>query len=106
MAWIILVIAGLFEMVWALLLKQSKGLTRPVPTVLFVVTLAISMLLLARALRTLPVGTAYAVWTGIGAAGTAIFGMVWLGESRDLLKLASLALLLAGIAGLRLTSSH
>ena len=106
MAWLILVIAGLFEMAWALFLKQSKGLTRPVPTVLFVVTLAISMLLLARALRTLPVGTAYAVWTGIGAAGTAIFSMVWLGESRDLLKLASLALLLAGIAGLRLSSSH
>jgi quaternary ammonium compound-resistance protein SugE len=106
MAWIILVIAGLFEMAWALFLKESKGLTRPVPTVFFVVFMVVSMVLLGRALRTLPVGTAYAVWTGIGAAGTAIVGMVWLGESRDLLKLVSLALLLAGIAGLRLASSY
>lgn len=105
MAWILLFVAGLFEMAWALLLKQSEGMTRPLPTAAFVVTLAISMGLLAQALKTLPVGTAYAIWTGIGAAGTAIVGMIWLDEARDVLKLVSLLLLIAGIVGLRLTSS-
>lgn len=106
MAWILLFIAGLFEMAWALFLKQSDGLTRPLPTAAFVVTLVISMGLLAQSLKTLPVGTAYAIWTGIGAAGTALAGMIWLGESRDLLKLISLTLLIAGIVGLRLTGSE
>ena len=106
MAWIILIIAGLFEVAWALLLKQSEGMTRLWPTVGFLVTLLLSMALLAQALKTLPVGTAYAVWTGIGAAGTAILGMLWLGESRDVLKLVSLVMLIGGILGLRLTSSH
>ena len=104
MAWFTLFVAGLLEMVWALLLKQSAGLTRPMPTIGFFVSLLLSMVLLAQALRTLPVGTAYAVWTGIGAAGTAIIGMIWLGESRDVLKLVSLVLLLAGIVGLRITT--
>ncbi|RIK56224.1 MAG: quaternary ammonium compound-resistance protein SugE [Chloroflexi bacterium] len=102
MDWIILFIAGLFEMAWALFLKQSDGFSRPLPTVAFLVTLAISMALLAYALKTLPVGTAYAIWTGIGAAGTAIVAILWLGESRDLLKLVSLVLLIGGIIGLRL----
>lgn len=106
MAWIILFIAGLLETVWALLLKQSEGFTRPVPTVGFFISLVLSMFLLAQALKTLPVGSAYAVWTGIGAATTAIVGMLWLGESRDVLKLVSLVLLLAGIIGLRITSTH
>jgi quaternary ammonium compound-resistance protein SugE len=105
MPWVILVIAGLMEMVWALLLKQSEGLTKPAPTIGFFVSLAISMFLLAQALKSLPVGTAYAVWTGIGAAGTAIVGMIWLGESREVLKLVSLIMLIGGIIGLRLTSS-
>jgi quaternary ammonium compound-resistance protein SugE len=104
MAWVILVIAGLLEMAWALLLKQSEGFTHRGPTIGFVVTLFLSMYLLAQALKTLPVGTAYAVWTGIGAAGTAIVGMVWLGEPRGTLKLLSLVMLIAGIVGLRLTS--
>lgn len=104
MAWFILLIAGLFEMAWALLLKQSDGFTKLGPTVGFVITLALSMFLLSQALKTLPVGTAYAVWTGIGAAGTAILGMLWLGESRDTLKLVSLVLLLSGIIGLRISS--
>jgi quaternary ammonium compound-resistance protein SugE len=104
-AWIILVIAGLLEMVWAVLLKQSSGFSKPVPTLGFFVSLALSMLLLAQSLKTLPVGTAYAVWTGIGAAGTAIVGMIWLGESRDVLKLVSLVMLIAGIIGLRVTGS-
>ena len=72
MAWLTLFVAGLLEMVWAILLKQSAGLTRPLPTIGFFVSLLLSMVLLAQALKTLPVGTAYAVWTGIGAAGTAI----------------------------------
>lgn len=105
MAWVLLVIAGLLEVAWALFLKQSAGLTRPGPTIGFGVSLFLSMFLLAQALKTLPVGTAYAVWTGIGAAGTAIIGMLWLGESRDVLKLLSLCMLLAGIVGLRLTGA-
>src|SRR5918997_997089 len=104
MAWVILFLAGLLEMVWALLLKQSAGFTRPGPTIGFVSSLFLSMFLLAQALKTLPVGSAYAVWTGIGAAGTAIVGMLWLGESRDILKLVSLVMLLGGIVGLRITS--
>ncbi|HMM29158.1 MAG TPA: multidrug efflux SMR transporter [Aggregatilineaceae bacterium] len=104
MAWGILIVAGLLEMAWALLLKQSEGFSKPGPTVGFLITLFLSMFLLAQALKTLPVGTAYAVWTGIGAAGTAIVGMLWLGESRDALKLASLVLLLSGIIGLRISS--
>ena len=104
MAWIILIVAGLLEMVWAVLLKQSSGFTRPAPTIGFFVALAASMFLLAQSLRTLPVGTAYAVWTGIGAAGTAIVGMIWLGESKDVLKLISLVMIIAGIAGLRIAS--
>lgn len=106
MAWVLLFIAGLMEMVWAILLKQSEGLTRPAPTVGFLISLLLSMFLLAQSLRTLPVGSAYAVWTGIGAAGTAIVGMVWLGEPRDTVKLISLIMLIAGIIGLRLTNTH
>ncbi len=106
MAWVILFFAGLFEVAWALFLKQSEGFSRPGATIGFAVTLFLSMFLLAQALKTLPVGTAYAVWTGVGAAGTAIVGMIWLGESRDVLKLVSLVMLVAGIIGLRVTSSH
>jgi quaternary ammonium compound-resistance protein SugE len=106
MPWVILFIAGLLEMVWALLLKQSESFTRPGPTVGFLVALFLSMFLLSQALKSLPVGTAYAVWTGIGAAGTAIVGMLFLGESRDVLKLLSLVMLVAGIIGLRLNSPH
>lgn len=106
MAWVILVIAGLLETVWALFLKQSDGLTRPLPTIGFVISLVLSMTLLAQALKTLPVGSAYAVWVGIGAAGTAIAGMIWFGEPRDALKLVSLVMLIAGVIGLRMTGSH
>jgi len=106
MAWVILFFAGLLEVAWALLLKQSEGFTRPLQTIGFIVTLFLGRFLLAQALKTLPVGTAYAVWTGIGAAGTAIIGMIWLGEPRDALKLVSLVMLIAGIIGLRVSSSH
>jgi quaternary ammonium compound-resistance protein SugE len=106
MAWVLVFVAGLLEMAWALLLKQSAGFTRPIPTIGFLISLLLSMFLLAQALKTLPIGNAYAVWTGIGAAGTAIVGMLLLGESRDVLKLISLVLLIAGIVGLRLTSTN
>ncbi|NLE50157.1 MAG: quaternary ammonium compound efflux SMR transporter SugE [Chloroflexi bacterium] len=106
MAWVILFIAGLFEMAWALLLKQSDGFSKLGPTIGFLITLGLSMFLLSYALKSLPVGTAYAVWTGIGAAGTAIVGILWLGESRDALKLVSLVLLLSGIIGLRISGSE
>lgn len=106
MHWVILFVAGLLEVVWALMLKQSDGFTKPLPTVLFVIALIASMVLLAQALRVLPVGTAYAIWTGIGAAGTAILGMIFLGESRDVIKLVSLVMIIAGIVGLRLSSTQ
>lgn len=106
MAWLILIIAGLLETVWALFLKQSDGFTRPGPTVGFAISLTLSMALLAQALKTLPVGTAYAVWVGIGAAGTAIAGMIWLGEPRDALKLISLVMLIGGVVGLRIAGGQ
>ena len=106
MPWVILFVAGLLEMVWALMLKQSEGFTKPLPTVIFFISLALSMFLLSEALKSLPVGTAYAVWTGIGAAGTAILGMLLFGESREVLKLLSLVMLIGGIIGLRLTSAE
>lgn len=106
MAWLYLFIAGVLETFWALCLKQSDGFTRLWPSVGFVVGAIFSFALLGIALRTLPVGSAYAVWTGIGAAGTAVVGMLFLDESRDVLKLLSLVLLVSGIIGLRLTSSH
>jgi quaternary ammonium compound-resistance protein SugE len=106
MPWVILTVAGLLEVVWALMLKQSEGFSKPIPTVVFLISLTLSMVLLSVALRSLPVGTAYAVWTGIGAAGTAILGMLLFGESRDVLKLVSLVMLVGGIIGLRLTSSQ
>lgn len=105
MAWLILFIAGLLEVAWAILLKQSEGFSKPWPTVGFAFAMIFSLILLSQALKTLPVGTAYAVWTGIGAAGTAILGMLLFGESRDVLKLISLLLLISGIVGLRMTSS-
>src|SRR5687768_17259296 len=104
--WLLLTIAGLLEVAWAIAMKQSDGFTRIPATVVFVVTSIGSFVLLARALRELPVGTGYAVWTGIGAVGAAIVGIVWLHEPASALRLASLALVVAGIAGLALTSSH
>jgi quaternary ammonium compound-resistance protein SugE len=105
-AWAMLVAAGLFEVLWAVSLKATRGFTRPGPTVLTVVGMAISIWLLAQALKSFPVGTAYAVWTGIGAAGTALVGIWLLGESRDLGRLLSLACIVIGIVGLRLTAGR
>ncbi|HEY4320466.1 MAG TPA: quaternary ammonium compound efflux SMR transporter SugE [Gemmatimonadales bacterium] len=101
-AWSYVVIAGLLEIVWAIGLKYSAGFTRPAPSVVTVVAMVVSMWLLAQAIRVLPAGTGYAVWVGIGAVGTAILGVVLLGESRNPLRLASIALIVAGIVGLRL----
>lgn len=105
MPWILLAIAGLLEVVFAVSLKNSEGFTRPAWVVLFAVSAAGSLFLLSQALKHLPIGVAYAIWTGIGASGTAIIGMWFFGESRDVLKLMSLGLVLAGLVGLQLTSA-
>ena len=102
MAWLIVVVAGLFETAFAVLLKQSHGITRLWPTVGFAICALISFGLLTYALKKLEVGSAYAVWTGIGAAGTAVVGMWALGESASTLKLVSIGLILAGDIGLNL----
>jgi len=104
MAWVVLAIAGLFEVAWAVGLKYTDGLTRLWPTVATVLAMAISLWLLGLAMRTLPVGTAYPVWVGIGAIGTVILGIVLLGESSDPAKLISVALIVAGVVGLKLTT--
>ena len=104
MAWFLLCVAGVFETVWAVGLKYSDGFSRLVPSVLTVGAMAASMVLLSIALKSLPVGTAYAVWTGIGAAGTAVLGMYLFQEPATVLRLASIALIIAGIAGLKLAS--
>ncbi len=106
MAWVLLVIAGLFEMAFAVSLKFSDGFSRLVPTVLFVVFATASFGLLSIALRDLPVGTAYAVWTGIGAAGTAIVGMVFLGDAASAIRITSVVLIVAGVVGLNLAGGH
>ncbi|TAJ32951.1 MAG: quaternary ammonium compound efflux SMR transporter SugE [Reyranella sp.] len=105
MAWFILFIAGICEIGWAIGLKYTDGFSRLVPSVLTGGAMLVSIVLLGIALKTLPVGTGYAVWTGIGAVGTAILGIFLFGESTDLPRLASIALIVAGIAGLKLTSS-
>ncbi len=102
MAWVYLVAAGVLEIVFALGLKSSQGFTRLGPTLVFVAGGAGSFYLLTRALQTLPIGTAYAVWTGIGATGTALVGLLFLGEPRSALRLASIAVIVAGVVGLRL----
>lgn len=104
MAWVLVVLAGLLETGFAVALKASEGFSRLLPSVVFAACAAGSFLLLSTGLRSLPVGPAYAVWTGIGAVGTAVVGMVWLGESTATLKLVSIALVLAGVVGLQLSS--
>lgn len=104
-AWTLLVIAGIFEVCWAIGLKYTDGFSRLVPTLLTLIALAISMYLLARAAQSLPIGTAYAVWVGIGSFGAAVLGIVLFGESAAPARLFFLALLLVSILGLKLTSS-
>ena len=101
MAWIILLVAGLLEIGWATGLKYTDGFTRPLPTVLTLTAMAASMFLLGLAVRTLPIGTAYAVWTGIGTVGTVLLGIWLLGEPADALRLLFIAMILAGIIGLK-----
>ena len=104
MAWIVLVVAGLLEIGWAVGLKYSAGFTRLVPTVLTVLSLVASMALLGLSLRTLPLGTAYAVWTGIGTVGTAILGILLFREPATTLRLVCIGLIVAGIVGLKLAT--
>lgn len=102
MAWTYLLIAGILEIVWAIGLKYTQGFTRPWPSVGTVLAMVASMTLLGLAVRDLPVGTAYAVWTGIGAAGTAILGIVLLDEPATVLRLVCIVLIVAGVLGLKL----
>lgn len=104
MAWLMLIVAGSFEVVWAIGLKYAEGFTRFWPSVITVVAMLVSIVLLGLAMKSLPVGTSYAVWVGVGAVGTAILGIVLLGESASPGRLASLALIVAGIVGLKLAT--
>ena len=101
MSWIVLFVAGLFEIAWAVGLKQSDGFTRLLPTIATVAAMIISLALLGVALRSLPLGTAYAVWTAIGTVGTALYGIWWLLESADPLRLACIGLIAVGVVGLK-----
>jgi len=104
MAWLVLFVAGLCEIAWAVGLKYSAGLTRPGPTAFTAVMLVASMALLGIALRTLPLGSAYAIWTGIGSIGTALFGIALFREPASALRLACIALIVAGIVGLKVAT--
>ena len=101
MAWIWLTVAGLLEVVWAVGLKYTEAFTRLLPSVVTIAAMVASVYCLAVAVRTIPIGTGYAVWTGIGAVGVAILGMILFGESRELLRVGSILLIVAGIAGLK-----
>lgn len=105
MAWVYLLIAGLFECGWAIGIKYTDGFTKPIPSLFTVSAMAISFWLLSISMKTIPVGTAYAVWTGIGAVGVSILGMLLLGESRDIMRVICLLLIVSGIVGLKLVSS-
>ena len=104
MSWIVLFIAGLLEVVWAVGLKYTHGFSRLVPSVITIVAMVASMALLSWAMKTLPVGTAYAVWTGIGAVGAAVTGIVLLGASASAMRLASLVCIVIGIIGLKISA--
>ena len=104
MAWLLLIIAGLLEVGWAIGLKYTEGFTRLWPSVATATAMALSVGLLGIAMRSLPVGTSYAIWVGVGAVGTAILGMVLFGEAASAGRLASLGLIVAGIVGLKLAS--
>ncbi|MBX3500994.1 MAG: quaternary ammonium compound efflux SMR transporter SugE [Alphaproteobacteria bacterium] len=105
MAWVVLFFAGLLEIGWAMGLKLTEGFTRPLPSLLTASCMIASLGLLGLALRSLPLGTAYAVWTGVGTVGTAIAGILWLGESAGAGRLISIALIVGGIVGLKLLAT-
>src|SRR5215213_4419566 len=104
MAWIYLVLAGLFEIGWAIGLKYTDGFTRLVPSLLTAISMVVSVALLGLALKTLPIGTGYAVWTGIGTVGTALLGIALFGEHATALRLISIGLIISGIVGLKLVT--
>ena len=106
MAWFLLVIAGLLEVGWAIGLKYTVGFTRPLPSALTIAAMVASMGLLGLAVRTLPLGTAYAVWTGIGTVGSVILGIVLFGEPATVVRIVCILLIVAGIVGLKLVSPH
>jgi quaternary ammonium compound-resistance protein SugE len=106
MAWFVLFLAGLLEIGWVVGLKYTAGFTRPLPTVLTVISMVASLGLLGLSLKTLPLGTAYAIWTGVGTLGTAVLGIVLSGEEANVARLACIGLIVAGIVGLKLASSH
>ncbi|OUL36312.1 quaternary ammonium compound efflux SMR transporter SugE [Nostoc sp. 106C] len=106
MAWIYLLIAGVLEMGWAIGLKYTQGFTKLGPSIATVACMVLSFAFLSKALRTLPVGTAYATWTGIGAAGTAVMGVILFGEPAEIRRFFCIGLIMAGVLGLRLVSSH
>ncbi|UVL79769.1 quaternary ammonium compound efflux SMR transporter SugE [Pseudomonas putida] len=105
MSWIILFFAGLFEVGWAVGLKYTDGFSKPIPTVLTVAAMVISLGLLGLAMKELPLGTAYAIWTGVGAVGTVIAGIILFGESMALVRLVSVALIICGLVGLKVSAS-
>ncbi|MDD1013574.1 quaternary ammonium compound efflux SMR transporter SugE [Pseudomonas rubra] len=105
MSWIILFFAGLFEVGWAVGLKYTDGFSRPLPTVLTIGAMVISLGLLGLAMKELPLGTAYAIWTGVGAVGTVIAGIILFGESMALVRLISVALIICGLVGLKVSAS-
>jgi len=105
MDWIYLVIAGLFECAWAIGLKYTEGFTKLVPSIFTIVTMTISFWLLSASMKTIPIGTAYVVWTGIGAVGVAILGMILFDESRDILRILCLLLIVSGVVGLKILST-
>jgi quaternary ammonium compound-resistance protein SugE len=104
MAWFVLFLAGLLEIGWAVGLKYTEGFTRPLPTLVTVVSMVASLGLLGLSLKTLPLGTAYAIWTGVGTLGTAVLGVVLFAEDAGVARLASIGLIVAGIVGLKLVS--
>ncbi|MFY0646657.1 DMT family transporter [Sulfitobacter geojensis] len=105
MAWFLLVLAGLFEVGWAVGLKYTEGFTRPWPTVLTAASMIVSLVLLGLALRSIPLGTGYAIWTGIGTIGTVIFGVVYFAEPATAARMFCVLLILSGIVGLKLVST-
>jgi quaternary ammonium compound-resistance protein SugE len=105
-AWIFLILAGLCEIGWLFSMKYSMGFSRLWPTVITIIVGTVSFILLAHALKTIPAGTAYAIWTGIGAAGTAIIGIIILNEPRDALRIFSILLIISGIIGLKISSAQ
>lgn len=104
--WIYLLIASIFEISWAVGLKYAEGFSRTIPSIWTVITMLLSFVFLSQAVKSLPIGTAYAIWTGIGAFGTALYGILFFHESRDIIRLLFLLLIISGVIGLKFTSSN